>query len=85
MGAYANNETFVKWQSPGGKKVYTLDDCKAPKRPRSHDYGGRGYGGRAMVVVAMVAMAMVAMVVVPMVVVAIVVMAIVMIMVGISY
>ena len=46
MGAYANNETFVKWQSSGGKKVYTLADCKAPKRPRSHDYGGRGYGGR---------------------------------------
>ena len=46
MGAYANNETFVKWQSSGDKKVYTLDGCKAPKRPRSHDYGGRGYGGR---------------------------------------
>ena len=45
MGAYANHETFLKWQSSGGKKVYTLDDCKSPKRPRSHGYGGRGYGG----------------------------------------
>ena len=42
MGAYANNENFVKWQS----FVFTLDDCKPPKRQRSHGYGSHGYGGR---------------------------------------